>query len=195
MDKKTILAIVLAVLVITISMMIQTNLFSNQAAAAQTTAETQSQETAVQTEQKAVEEEKSTAIVSSAAKNTSSEKFMFETDLYEIEFDPVGASISSLMLREHADADGERVDIVFKGENGHNAFLLYWGDDFSNPVMDTFAYTVDGQRVIFTNDYTDSNGHKFTVVKTYEFKDGEYLFAVTVDLVGGSDFKGIGNLN
>jgi len=196
MDKKTILAIVLVVLVITISMMIQTNLFSNQAAAAQNTAETQSQETAVQTEQTTVVgEEKSTAIISSAAKNTSSEKFMFETDLYEIEFDPVGASISSLMLREHADADGERVDIVFKGENGHNAFLLYWGDDLSNPVLDTFSYVVDGQKVIFTNDYTDPNGHKFTVVKTYEFKDGEYLFAVTVDLLGGSDFKGIGNLN
>ena len=196
MDKKTILAIVLVVLVITISMMIQTNLFSQQAAEAQATTEAQSQETAAQTEQTTVvEEEKGTAILSSGTKNTSSEKFMFETDLYEVEFDPVGASISSLMLREHADADGERVDIVFRGENGHNAFLLYWGDDLSSPVLDTFSYVVEGQKVIFTNDYTDPNGHKFTVVKTFEFKDGEYLFAVTVDLVGGSDFKGIGNLN
>ncbi|MBO7349398.1 MAG: membrane protein insertase YidC, partial [Spirochaetales bacterium] len=179
MDKKTILAIVLVVLVITISMMIQTNLFSQQAAEAQATTEAQSQETAAQTEQTTVvEEEKGTAILSSGTKNTSSEKFMFETDLYEVEFDPVGASISSLMLREHADADGERVDIVFKGENGHNAFLLYWGDDLSSPVLDTFSYVVEGQKVIFTNDYTDPNGHKFTVVKTFEFKDGEYLFAV-----------------
>ena len=196
MDRKTLLAVILVVLVITISMMIQTNLFSQnqQTDTSQSSTTAQSQDTAAAEEQTTViEEEKSTAIVSSGAKNTSTEKFIFETDLYEIEFDPVGASISSLVLREHVDADGEGVDIVFKGENGHNAFLLYWGDDLSSPILDAFAYTIEGQKVIFSNEYSDPNGHKFTVVKTYEFKDGEYLFAVTVDLVGGSDFKGIGD--
>ena len=199
MDKKSLLAVVLVMVVIMITMMIQSNMFAgNQETVSSENTEATVQETATATEETgssenneaAAEEEKGISSVSSAQK--SSEKFYFETDFYRIEFDPIGASISSLMLKSHKAADGEQIDMIFKGENGHNAFLLYWGDDYNNPILDTFSYTVEGQKVIFSNDYKDSNGNSFTLIKTFEFKDGEYLFAVTVDIVGGSDFKGIG---
>ena len=198
MDKRSLLAIVLVMVVIMIAMMIQSNMFSkNQEAASSSIQETdttaQSQETeqlSYYSEEIVVEEEKG-APVSSAPVNTSAEKFYFETDLFQIEFDPVGASVSSLMLKDHKAADGEQIDIIFKGENDHNAFLLYWGDDYKNPILDTFSYTVEGYKVIFSNEYKDADGNKFTLIKTFEFKEGEYLFAVTVDLVGDSNFKGI----
>ena len=190
MDKRTILAIVLVVIVITASMVIQTTLFGGDttAAAAATTAGESAQTTAevVQTEQKPA-----VKAVDTGNLTRSSEKFTFETDLYEIVFDPVGASISSLMMKEHADADGTHVDLVFNGENGNNAFLLYWGDDLENPVLDTFAYSVSAGKVIFSNSYTTSSGQEFTIVKTFEFKQGEYLFAVDVDIIGGDGFTGL----
>ena len=200
MDKKSLLAVVLVMVVIMITMMIQSNMFSkNQEAASSSLQETETTAQTQQTEQLSyyseptnpVEEEQGAAVVASVSKNTSSEKFYFETNFYQIEFDPVGASISSLMLKDHKAADGEQIDIIFKGENGNNAFLLYWGDDYKNPVLDTFAYTVEGNKVVFSNEYKDSSGNNFTVIKTFEFKDGEYLFAVTVDIVGDSNFKGI----
>ena len=198
MDKKSLLAVVLVMVVVMVAIMIQSNMFSKKQEAtsssvqeAETTAQTQETEQLSYYSEPVVVEEEKSALVASASKNTSSEKFYFETDFYQIEFDPVGASISSLMLKAHKAADGEQIDIIFRGENGHNAFLLYWGDDYKNPVLDTFAYTVEGNKVIFSNEYKDSSGNTFTLIKTFEFKDGEYLFAVTVDIVGGSDFKGI----
>ncbi len=191
MDKRTILAIVLVVIVITASMVIQTTLFSGDTTAATTTTAT-TEETAQTAAGTALQEQKPEAkVIDSGSLNRSSEEFRFETDLYEVVFDPVGASISSLMMKEHADADGTHVDIVFNGENGNNAFLLYWGDDLSNPILDTFAYTVSGNRIVFSNDYTTASGQEFTIVKTFEFKDGEYLFAVDVDIIGGEGFTGL----
>ena len=189
MDKRTILAIVLVVVVITASMFIQATLFSGNDTQNVTGASaTATEETT--TEVSAVTEEKLSAIVSQSSAK-SAEKFTLETNLFEITFDPIGASISSLMMKEHADAYGNHVDIIFNGENGKNAFLMYWGDDLSDPIMDTFAYTVEGLKVTFTNSYKTASGQSFAIVKTYEFKDDEYLFAVNVDVVGGEGFKGL----
>ena len=191
MDKRTILAIVLVVIVITVSMVIQTTLFSGNstqtAAAATSAAETTE---AAASAASALSKSEVKDIVAKST-NNSKEKFTYETDLYEITFDPVGASISSLMMKEHADADGNHVDIVFKGDDGNNAFLMYWGDDLGNPILDTFSYTVQGKKVIFSNTYGTASGQEFTIVKTFEFKDGEYLFAVDVDIIGSDGFKGL----
>ena len=200
MDKKSLLAVVLVMLVIMVTMVIQANRYSgNQSSASTESTEVTVQEnnaTAGETvsaaSQQAAEEEKGITAVSS---QKDAEKFYFETDLYQIEFDPAGASISSLMLKNHKSADGEQIDMIFKGENGHNAFLLYWGDNYKDPILDTFSYTVEGQKVIFSNEYNDGYGNRFTVIKTFEFKDGEYLFALTVDIVGDSGFKGISDEN
>ena len=191
MDKRTILAIVLVVIVITVSMVIQTTLFSGnstQTAAAATSAGETTE--AADSAASALSKSEVKDIVAKST-NNSKEKFTYETDLYEITFDPVGASISSLMMKEHADADGNHVDIVFKGDDGNNAFLMYWGDDLGNPILDTFSYTVQGKKVIFSNTYGTASGQEFTIVKTFEFKDGEYLFAVDVDIIGSDGFKGL----
>lgn len=191
MDKRTILAIVLVVIVITVSMVIQTTLFSGnstQTAAAATSAAENTE--AAASAASALSKSEVKDIVAKST-NNSREKFTYETDLYEITFDPVGASISSLMMKEHADADGNHVDIVFKGDDGNNAFLMYWGDDLGNPILDTFSYTVQGKKVIFSNTYGTASGQEFTIVKTFEFKDGEYLFAVDVDIIGSDGFKGL----
>ena len=189
MDKRTILAIVLVVIVITASMFIQATLFSGNDTQTVTGASANATEETT-TEVSTVTQEKLSAIESKSSA-ASAEKFTLETNLFEITFDPVGASISSLMMKEHADAYGNHVDIIFNGGDGKNAFLMYWGDDLSNPIMDTFSYTVEGLKVTFTNSYKTSSGQSFAIVKTYEFKDDEYLFAVNVDIVGGEGFKGL----
>ena len=190
MDKRTILAIVLVVIVITASMFIQATLFSGNDTSQNTSSASTAGTTETSSEVSALTEEKVSAIVSKSSA-ASAEKFTLETNLFEITLDPVGASISSLMMKEHADAYGNHVDIIFNGEDGNNAFLMYWGDDLSNPIMDTFSYVVEGTKVIFTNSYKTSSGQSFTIVKTYEFKDDEYLFAVNVDIVGGEGFTGL----
>ena len=193
MDKKSILAVILVVLVIAVSLILQTTVFNRtekvtmpEEALAAADAEREAQAAII-----AELTPQTNSAMNSVGNNKNTGKFTFETDLFTITFDPVGASISSIMMKEHADAYGEKVDLIFRGENDHNAFLLYWGSDIENPVLDTFAYTVSGKKVIFTNDYTDTKGNRFTVVKTFEFKDGEYMFKVDVDIKGDEKFKGL----
>ncbi len=182
MDGKSILAVVLCVVVIFVSMFIQTTFFS--------TPTTTSDSDTVQTSEVA-NQQKDALEITPVADNNSTDTFIYETDVFEITFDPVGASIKSLIMKDHANADGQHVDLIFKGENDHNAFLMYWGDDLTKPILDTYAYVIDGSKIVFTHDYTDENGKAFTVQKTFEFKDGEYLFAVSVDLIGDSSFEGL----
>ena len=187
MDGKSILAVVLCVIVIFVSMFIQTTFFSTDTT---TTSEATLEQTTAQ-----VEESATKSVITALADSNSPDTFTFETDIFEITFDPVGASIKSLIMKDHANADGQHVDLVFKGENDHNAFLMYWGDDLTSPILDTFAYTIDGSKIIFTHDYKDEDGKVFTVKKTFEFKDSEYLFAVSVDIVGDASFTGISEGN
>jgi len=112
--------------------------------------------------------------------------FKYETEYFDITFDTEGASISSMMLKNHANADGQYVNIVFKGEGDNNAFLLYWGDSTENAVKDAFSYTIDGNKVIFRKTFKKSDNSTFDVVKTFEFKSSDYLFAVDVEIENGT---------
>lgn len=123
-------------------------------------------------------------ILYSSTTNYPEKKFTYETDLFNITFDTKGASISSMQLKKHKNADDQLVDIIFKGESDPNAFLLYWEDDIKKPILDNFDYRIDGEKIIFTNTYRYENGREFTITKTYQFKDGEYLFALDVDVDG-----------
>ena len=192
MDKKSILAIILVVIVIAVSMIVQNAIF-NKTEKVTMPEEALAAADAERTEQEAIIAEltpQTNSAMQSTGTNRNTEKFVYETNLFTITFDPVGASVSSMMMKEHADAYGEKVDLVFRGE-GHNAFLLYWGNDLSQPVLDVFAYRIEGKKVIFTNTYKDSKGKSFTITKTFEFKEGEYMFAVNVDISGESGFSGL----
>ncbi len=183
MDRNSILAMVLCVVVITAGMFIQATFFSTPVDTT-TTDETQTTEVSNSSD-------KTAQVITPLADSNSTDTFLYETDIFEITFDPVGASVKSMIMKDHANADGQHVDLVFKGESDHNAFLMYWGDDLSTPVLDTFAYTIEGSKIVFTHDYKDEKGKVFTVQKTFEFKDSEYLFAVSVDIIGDSSFTGL----
>lgn len=182
MDGKSILAVVLCVVVIFVSMFIQTTFFSNTS----TTSDTEQTQIAEE-----VTNQKIAHDITSVSDSNSTDTFIYETDIFEITFDPVGASIKSMIMKDHANADGQHVDLIFRGEEDHNAFLMYWGDDLTTPILDTYAYSVEGSKIIFTHDYKDESGNLFTVKKTFEFKDSEYLFAVSVDIIGNATFTGL----
>ncbi len=124
--------------------------------------------------------------------NTGTEEtFGYQTDVFDVVFSTEGASIQSLSLRDHANADGEFVNLVYNEGTGRNAFMLYWGDDLTNPVSGNFRYRIDGEKIIFTGDYENESGDVFTIVKTYQFKAGEYFFKVSVEVLGDGLREGV----
>lgn len=188
MDKKSILAIVLCVVVIIagswISVSKQTKAAeqAEQAAALEAVALAQAEKQQAQWSKE----------ISGTGETGSIEPFHYETDFFDITFDPAGASVSSIKLKKYTE-DGHIIDLLFKGPTDNNAFLLYLGNSTENPVLDVFDYKVEGEKVIFTKSFQDAeSSNSFTVVKTFQFKNGDYMFKVSVDIIADKplDFDG-----
>ncbi|MCR5761078.1 MAG: membrane protein insertase YidC [Sphaerochaetaceae bacterium] len=188
MEKKTIWIFVITIVVVFAFVFVQQLITSSNEQSADTTAEAV-QETVVE---EVIETQKLSSIYHPVSYSETRETFTVETDYVSVDFDTKGASVSSIKMKNYNDANGDLADVVFKGENDNNAFLLYWGNDIEDPVLDNFSYTVnetqDGISVVFTKNYTKDNGEAFTLTKTFLFKDGEYLFQLTVD-VNGAELK------
>ena len=89
-------------------------------------------------------------------------------------------------MNKHLDK-GEPVELLFKDSESHDAFLLYAGNDRSNPIDAVFAHTVVGNTVTFSRDFAilgqdGTPGDTFTITKTYTFGDADYLFEVDVEM-------------
>lgn len=187
MDRNTILAIVLTVIVIVVGMTIQTAFIS---------AENDVNGQALNSTVEVVEEKDNASLLPAVTSFTSFEAenkatdaspFTVETEAMRITFDPAGASVSSLKLRKHLETGSdEPLEVIVKDEIGKNAFLLYFDDDFSNPVTDCFNYTIeeteDLKLVNFTQTF-NMNDRKFTVTKRYAIPQREeYLFQIAVGI-------------
>ncbi|WP_332447446.1 membrane protein insertase YidC [Sphaerochaeta sp.] len=196
MDKNTILAIVLSVVVITLGMTIQTTFFAP-VPTTQTPAETVAADTATLPASN-LEPAKSSLVSSNLAWSSSlpgsmvavgqtgsSTPFSFSTDYFQIEFDPKGAAISSFKLKKHLD-NGEPVELLFKNADSHDAFLMYAGNDKTNPIDANFRYQINGNKVIFTQEFAllgedgKTPSDPFTITKTYSFGNEDYLFQIDV---------------
>ena len=187
MDRNTILAIVLSVLVITVGMTIQSTFFAPQPM------EEVTQEV-VNVEDVYLQPEMYSKLPSNlawgtdlpgsliATKSADSTPFIYETDIFLITFDPNGGSISSFRLKNHLDS-GEPVELLFGDENANNAFLLYAGNDRSRPIDAPFEYEIRDNQVIFTQEFVlKGEDAPFTLTKTFTFGKSEYLFQLDVEL-------------
>ena len=153
MDKNTIIAIVLSVIVISAGLAIQTIFFPP----------TPQIETASEVERIEEVQQAPSYALSSQAYNSglpgsfqqtgegrSVNKFTYETDVFSIEFNPKGAAVSSLKLKNHLDK-GSPVEMVFNGDTGVDAFLLYGGNDTTSPVDAIFNYEIKETESSSTN--------------------------------------------
>ena len=202
MDKNTIIAIVLSVIVIVVGLTIQTTFFPPEPVTQVETAST------VMTTGTAEEETGDTATsynisdvdwdsgipgsfvpVKEAA---SDDSFTYETGVFTIEFEPEGAAISSLKLKDHLD-DGEPVEMIFNDGTSINAFNMYAGNGTTEPIDAVFDYSINGNEVVFTQQFAmiDDNGERedstFTITKTYRFGENDYLFEIEIEMLNSEN--------
>lgn len=199
MDRRTLIAVILSVVVITIGFSIQSLLSrpspeevaAAEAAAAQDAAGTaesfqttdaQPAETIPQAEQAVAPP--TGAVVPVPAEGISSQSRVYRNDLIEVTLDPVGGSISSYKLLKHRDGD-EPVDMINRGSDDQRAFTLHFGDYTAPPVDALFVYQQQSQDVFeFYRDFYIV-GHEdapFRITKRYTFQPGEYLFELDVEI-------------
>lgn len=200
MDRNTILAIVLSVIVISVGMTIQTTFFAPEPVAAPT-----EQATVPSVEERGADAQLAASAPVSYARTSQAwdsglpgsitqagaadrtGRFTFETEVFIIEFDPVGAGVSSLRLKDHLDK-GSPVELIFNDGSYPAAFSLYAGNDTVNPINATFNYRVLTNAVEFSQEFAlvgedgTPSDERFTMVKTYRFAPADYLFEISVEL-------------
>lgn len=177
MDRNTIIAIVLSVIVITVGMTINMVFFPPEYvdAGTQTTQTVDS-----------VSMPSGGAVITAVGEEGDSQPFTVTTQAFEMTFDPAGASVESIRLLNHRESTtGEPVELLVKDSSGRNAFLLYTDESFSDPVDAVFDYVIDDSddevvSVVFTRDF-ESDGSLFQIQKRFAIpKAEEYLFSVNV---------------
>ena len=201
MDRRTLLAVILSVVVITVGFSIQSILArpsAEEAAAAEAAAARQQE--AASTEQFQTTDSTPTAAPSGgedqgvtaptgAVVAVPQDGIRRDTRTYRnariaVTLDPVGGSVSSYQLLEHMDGETP-VDMLFTGADNQRAFTLHFGDHTAPPVEDLFVLQQQSEHVYeFSRDFyvVGQANAPFTIIKRYTFVPGEYLFQLDVEI-------------
>jgi YidC/Oxa1 family membrane protein insertase len=197
MEKNTLLAVVLSVIVITIGFMVQNYL--NPPVPPPSSARTEQTQTTPEAVPGTGETPQITtplvAPVQQAAPlagtiipvvgevEPAETTVTLETDLFLANFSSRGGVVKSLKLKGHKDKE-DYVDMVLPAEKDPGAFSLSFGGYSAPPVEEPFfvrkvdPYTLEFYREFEVAGYPDS---AFRLTKRYIFRPGEYL--VQVDII------------
>ena len=194
MEKNTLLAVVLSVIVITVGFMVQNFLYPPVVEPPQAVESTAITPSTPSTERGA--ESGSGTVAAAPAVFASAvvpvgevtgrtQPVVYQNEVLRVTMDPRGARVTSIQLLEHFDA-GQPVEMIMRGESNRAAFELQFGGHDAPPVDALFNYveTVDAHTFRFTRDFAPAGNEaeRFTVTRTYRFYPGEYMFEVSVAL-------------
>mgnify|MGYP006286263881 CR=1 FL=1 len=206
MDKNTLIAVVLSVVVISVGFFIQAMLTApdeeqvtaRQQEALPAEAETAEQEEAV-TEQQMEQQEEGVTTEGGAVTSrvvpyrdeTKAEPVLqeinAETDVYDILLSTRGGVIKSLKLKEHLDK-GDPAEMVFTGDTNRAAFSVSF-DDSNHGESETLYYfrkrgdyVYEFSRTFQAPSADGTPGNLFTLIKTYTFKPEEYVIKLEITI-------------
>jgi YidC/Oxa1 family membrane protein insertase len=119
------------------------------------------------------------------------ETVIIETEAVRVVLSNAGGNIVSYQLMRHLDR-GQPVEMILAGDAGPQAFAVAfgnWEDVLGrrvSPIASNFRVNrVSDLIVEFSQIFTVPEGGHFTLVKRYEFQPGEYMFELTISLTGG----------
>jgi len=203
MEKRTLLAVILSVIVISGGYMVQNWLFPAPPPAARPQATETVQAPAAPITAPAPAP--SSAPVSFAAAATAEpaptaeEIVEIKTDLVKVVFTNKGGDVVSYKLLQHKDKN-DFVEMVLPSDDKTRAFTIALGGLNAQPISDYFhVKRVSDTVVEFYRDFAVPSGGEsaiFRLTKRYELRPGEYLFELSVTVDGGFstvpfDFGGV----
>ncbi|MCL2792933.1 MAG: membrane protein insertase YidC [Spirochaetaceae bacterium] len=201
LDRNTIYALILSVLVISGGFYIQQRLFPSpeRAAAAGIVdagrIEMEPAVTPMITPSEATDP--LSAITDRAVDFDYYREIFFETEVFDIVFSNRGGTIKSIRLKEHLDG-GEMLEMLNKNTASLTAFNLYMGDFNAPPLniyFDSRVFSQGDSRIVeFTKDVDLPPRMGFgettplTITKRYVFKPFDYLMELQVQITNRNNF-------
>lgn len=190
MDKRTLLAVLLSVIVMTGGYLIQ-----NKLAPPTPTTENTSTTTVDNTEKipeatTAAEKPVDSGSIKVVEENIPPRTIEAETSKYKIIFSNTGASVKSLILKEYKDYNnGKTVDMINSSGTDLTSFNMSFDGNYNEVLSQNFHYEDKGNGVFqFYRDFTKkkadgSAGETYRIVKTYTFSENEYIFKVDINVI------------
>ena len=178
MDRNTIIAVILCVIVITVGMAYQQTLLSNEFVETETTEVTENIPVPVL----------ASSSFSPLGPDGDSSTFNVSSGSLDITFNPKGGTIESIYDKNND------VNLILTEDGDNNAFMLYWGKDKSSPIDDVFDYSVETKeiqgknenitQVAFSRSYREeTTGTEFVVEKKFAVPENdEYMIQMAVSL-------------
>ena len=178
MDRNTIIAVILCVIVITVGMAYQQTLLSNEFVETETTEVTENIPVPVL----------ASSSFSPLGSDGDSSTFNVSSGSLDITFNPKGGTIESIYDKNND------VNLILTEHGDNNAFMLYWGKDKSSPIDDVFDYSVETKeiqgknenitQVAFSRSYREeTTGTEFVVEKKFAVPENdEYMIQMAVSL-------------
>ncbi len=202
MEKNTLIAVVLSVVVITIGFMLQNTFFPSEKVKTPVPVVQQKENTepAAKTAVTSQTAQQNTGISTTAVPAAGQGAFVpydgdkqppltgsptIETKHLLVTFSARGGTVSSIKLKDHLDR-GLPLEMVQKGTSGINTFELSFGGPEAKPVNDLMYYSKpDKNSIIFYRNFKvkgDTSGAYFTLKKTYTFNPDDYLMELKVTI-------------
>jgi YidC/Oxa1 family membrane protein insertase len=114
------------------------------------------------------------------------QRISIDTGLATVVLTNAGGDIVSYKLREHSDRE-DFVEMVLPGNTESHAFTIALGGLNAQPLNAYCNVTrISDYIVEFSRDFALSSGGRVKLSKRYDFRPGEYMFELTVALDGGS---------
>ncbi|MCL1928395.1 MAG: membrane protein insertase YidC [Treponema sp.] len=214
MEKNTVLAVVLSsVIIFTWLLFVQPKLFPPEAeqdagqrteteAPVQVTPVQSAQPSAVQPVEDVQTEVQDAALSDASTEETAAEttlppvpeteeRIIIETDIIRAVLTSAGGDLVSFKLKEHNDK-GEMVEMILPSvfedgsEKENHAFTIAFGGIDTQPAAVNFSVSRPSPlSVEFSREFSMAGSTEtFTLTKRYEFRNGEYMFQLTVSVSG-----------
>ena len=188
MDRKTLIAVGLSVVVIVGSLLAQTFLFPTSDGALGLGAPPAASVPAAGDQLAAAAQADVFAPIASTVNPAGEDSaagprlIVKETELFALAFTTAGGDLTSIRLKQHHDVDGTEVELVLRPEQ-HRLFTVAFGGFRTEPVDATFSFQeVDQYTWRFTREFKAEDGVPFTLAKTYTFPPNSYLFELKIDI-------------
>jgi YidC/Oxa1 family membrane protein insertase len=197
-NRRTMIAVALSVIVISVGFWIQGSFFPSQPkSSVDAPAVTKAENSTAQPAPSIPSSISSQASGTSAPQAVSTIKtpavpapvaeknYTLETDLLEAVFTNRGGELTSLKLKKHRDKTGY-VDLVIPGTQDVQGFTIAFGGTDVEPVRDLMnarlidEKTIEFSRTLFATVAGNPDPIPFTFKKVFSFHNGEYLFGLAV---------------
>ena len=199
MDRKTVIAVALAVVVIIASMLINNAIAAKKKPAGLPAQKPAAEQPAVQAAEPAAQpatpatgtqagsaaQAAGTGTVAAVpAAEVTAQSFTLETEVYRVVFSNRGGVVTSLKLKDYKNLDGSPVELVFSKDTGRYPFSIHFGDADAPPVNELFQFERSsvGNAVSFYRTFASPSGVPFVLRKTFQFHPADYLIELRVSI-------------